>query len=79
MLTRLSVLIGVLAMVACSSASSDVGDLPSGATASSSNGAAGTGTVSEVLDFTAPSLEGGAITGADYAGKDLAIWFWAPW
>lgn len=31
------------------------------------------------LMFTAPALSGGTIRGADYAGKDLVIWFWAPW
>ncbi len=35
--------------------------------------------VPEVLDFTAPLLGGGTVNGASYAGKDLAIWFWAPW
>lgn len=31
------------------------------------------------LRFTAPALGGGTIDGADYAGRDLVIWFWAPW
>jgi hypothetical protein len=35
--------------------------------------------MAEVLDFTAPQLGGGTLEGADYAGKDTAIWFWAPW
>jgi ABC-type glycerol-3-phosphate transport system substrate-binding protein len=35
--------------------------------------------VAELLDFTAPALGGGTLRGADYAGKDVAIWFWAPW
>ena len=37
------------------------------------------GAVPEVLDFTAPLLGGGTLHGADYAGQDVAIWFWAPW
>ena len=37
------------------------------------------GAVAEVLDFTAPALGGGTVDGSDYAGKDTAIWFWAPW
>jgi hypothetical protein len=36
-------------------------------------------TVPEILDFSAPALGGGTVEGADYAGADLAIWFWAPW
>jgi hypothetical protein len=33
----------------------------------------------EVLDFTLPAVDGGQIRGRDYAGKALALWFWAPW
>lgn len=32
-----------------------------------------------ILDFTAPRLGGGSVTGAGFAGMDLALWFWAPW
>jgi hypothetical protein len=32
-----------------------------------------------VLDFSLPSVEGPTIEGADYSGKALALWFWAPW
>ena len=35
--------------------------------------------VPESLDFTAPLLSGGTFRGADYAGRDVAFWFWAPW
>jgi hypothetical protein len=33
----------------------------------------------ELLDFTAPLVGGGTVRGAELAGRDLAIWFWAPW
>jgi hypothetical protein len=33
----------------------------------------------EVLGFTAPRLGGGTIEGAEFAGRDVAFWFWAPW
>jgi hypothetical protein len=33
----------------------------------------------KVLRFEAANLAGGVVRGADYAGKDVAIWFWAPW
>lgn len=33
----------------------------------------------EILDFTAPKLGGGQVVGTEYAGKDVALWFWAPW
>ena len=32
-----------------------------------------------VMRFEAANLAGGVIRGADYAGKDVALWFWAPW
>lgn len=43
---------------------------------------AGTGPsadVPQVLDFSAPQLGGGTVDGASFAGRDIAIWFWAPW
>ena len=33
----------------------------------------------ELLDFAAPKLGGGQVVGNEFAGKDVAIWFWAPW
>ena len=33
----------------------------------------------EILNFEAANLAGGVIRGAEYAGKDVAFWFWAPW
>lgn len=35
--------------------------------------------VPEQLDFVAPDVRGGQVVGADFAGQDLVIWFWAPW
>ena len=31
------------------------------------------------LDFSLPGVTGGTVEGADYAGKPLLVWFWAPW
>lgn len=33
----------------------------------------------KLLDFTAPKLGGGQVVGSEFVGKDVAIWFWAPW
>jgi hypothetical protein len=33
----------------------------------------------KVLDFTAPKLGGGQVVGSELVGRDLAIFFWAPW
>lgn len=35
--------------------------------------------VPKALRFTATGVGGMKIVGADYAGKDVALWFWAPW
>jgi hypothetical protein len=32
-----------------------------------------------LLDFQAPKLGGGTVDGSDFAGQDVAMWFWAPW
>lgn len=43
-----------------------------------SQGAPATG--EEFFDFAAPRLGGsGQVTGAELQGKDVALWFWAPW
>jgi hypothetical protein len=31
------------------------------------------------LDFVAPDVRGGEVVGAELAGRELVIWFWAPW
>lgn len=31
------------------------------------------------LEFSGPTLDGGTLTGTDYAGTDTVLWFWAPW
>jgi hypothetical protein len=40
---------------------------------------AGSPAPAEVLGFTAPRLGGGTIEGTEFAGRDVAFWFWAPW
>lgn len=39
----------------------------------------GTPAVADLLDFTLPGVTGPDVRGRDYAGKSLALWFWAPW
>lgn len=36
-------------------------------------------TATGILDFTAPKLGGGQVVGSEFAGQNVAIWFWAPW
>ncbi len=33
----------------------------------------------EILRFSAPRLGGGTVEREDFAGRDVAFWFWAPW
>lgn len=34
----------------------------------------------DLFEFAAPRLGGGSqVTGAELQGKDVALWFWAPW
>lgn len=33
----------------------------------------------KLLNFTAPRLGGGQVVGSELAGKDVAMFFWAPW
>jgi hypothetical protein len=79
-----------LGAAACAEAgTSSVADSPTSPSASPSvtpNGPKPTKTtvspgveVPELLDFEAQLLGGGTFRGADLAGKDVAIWFWAPW
>jgi len=43
--------------------------------------AAGTSATAEptALDVTAPAVGGGEVDLGTYAGRDLALWFWAPY
>lgn len=52
---------------------------PSGPSPQPTDAPGGGPAVPRELRFSAPALGGGEIDGADYAGSDLVIWFWAPW
>ena len=34
---------------------------------------------SQALGFTAPLVGCGQLEGGDLAGRDVVLWFWAPW
>lgn len=40
--------------------------------------ATGSAPIPELLRFSAPLVGGGTFSGADYAGRATAFWFWAP-
>ena len=35
--------------------------------------------VPAALDFSLPDLNGGQVDGAELVGRDVVLWFWAPW
>lgn len=48
-------------------------------TAASPTGSSSPANVPEQLRFTAKTVDGAEISGADLAGKPVVLWFWAPW
>jgi len=82
-LPRVALMIGALATVAvaCSSSTGVIDTSPTARAPRSPSVASpeSSDPIPGVLDFSAPRVGGGTVEGADYAGKDLAIWFWAPW
>jgi hypothetical protein len=32
-----------------------------------------------VLDFTASTIDGGQLDASSLEGRDVVLWFWAPW
>jgi hypothetical protein len=49
------------------------------ATTVSSTVAPTPGAVPAVLNWEAKAVAGGQVTGANYTGRAVALWFWAPW
>lgn len=72
MRTLLVVLLVVLA-AACGAGQADVAAGPTATPAATAPG------IPEVLAFSATTIDGRTVQGADYAGQDLLVWFWAPW
>lgn len=72
----------VLVLGGCGAPNGDGGGEPGGSSpaeeAGSGDGGSGGGTP-EALDFTAPTVDGGEIDGADLHGRPVVLWFWAPW
>lgn len=52
---------------------------PQGPPAPSAPAGLSSSEAAKVLDFKAPKVGGGQVSGNDYLGKDLAAWVWAPW
>lgn len=71
---RLIVLLIAALMVSCSQQGSN----PQRARVDSPS-ASPTATSSKALTFSAEKVEGGQFDATDLEGKDVALWFYAPW
>lgn len=60
-------------LTGCASSSSDDDTGANEATTTSTTEAGGP------FDFTAQTLDGGSLDGESLKGKDVVLWFWAPW
>lgn len=74
---RFVVALAAVAFGVAACGGSDTTSSPAPATAGAGESAAGV----PQLDFTAPELRGaeGVIDGGSLEGKDVVVWFWAPW
>lgn len=77
---RFWLLVAMVCMAACAPSTAPQ-SAPADAAASDAGGqspAAGRG-APKALDFTATLIDGGQISGSDLAGRDVILWYWAPW
>jgi hypothetical protein len=74
MLTRWLVVLAVT-LAACAGTGSDAG-APRDAAAPAEQGS---GASLAALDWSVALVGGGQLDGGDLAGRDVVLWFWAPW
>ena len=77
-------LVGLIAVALLTAACGSSGGTDKGGTVkspapSTNRKSTGTPALADALAFSLPGVTGPQIRGADYAGKSLALWFWAPW
>ena len=73
-------LLCTLSVLALSACGSDITQSPAatGPSATSVTASAAPHVVPDALAFSAPTVGGGTIDLAQYAGTPLLLWFWAP-
>jgi len=77
MRSRIALAVGVaLLAAACGGGGSPDAASSDGAT---SSGASSSGAASSAPAFVAAQLAGGELDSASFAGRDVVLWFWAPW
>lgn len=73
----LSVMVLTVVLAGCANDARSEGGLTTGTQTPNSVTSPSGG--AKILSFEAPKLGGGQVDGDDLRGKDVAIWFWAPW
>jgi hypothetical protein len=68
---RWAVAAAVVVATACAPASQSASPSPAPGTSEAGTTAA--------LDFSATLVAGGQLEGGDLQGRDVVLWFWAPW
>lgn len=66
-----------LALTACG-ANADTAE-PDAGVAADAGASASAGDVAELLSLQAATVDGGELDLETLAGRDVAMWFWAPW
>lgn len=79
-----SLLAAALLLAACGTGGEQQTTQPTASTGPTTTATASAGpttgaAVPDILDFTAETVRGEQVAGADYAGQDVVLWFWAPW
>jgi hypothetical protein len=71
--------IGVTVLSACGDdTTTRPASAPSPVATAAAPAASNTGAIPDSLAFSAPRVGGGSVNLADYAGKPVMLWFWAP-
>lgn len=82
-LVRLAVLLAAaaVALAACGGDTSPPAAQNGSGSAQRNSGSAQNGGSggNQVLDFRAPTVDGGTFAGASLSGEPVVLWFWAPW
>lgn len=82
---RILAVAAAVVLAGCGGGGREAGAPPAGEPAPVTSGvpaaeaAPGTPAVPAALQFSAAGVNGSQVEGADYAGRDVALWFWAPW
>jgi hypothetical protein len=73
----MTVTLGALAATACGGATAGPSAAPTTTNTPAPSAGAGA-SVPQVLQLSAPRVGGGTVSLASYAGRPVALWFWAP-